>query len=879
MQVDREPRKPDTDKSFATGAACAERQAPVDTIRAAAEGPAHMSLLQRSHQFLLALLRDLRFAIRSIYKDGRFAVLAMIALALGIGAATVIFSVIYGVILNTFPFPNSDRITSFAIHDVRRAGRGGREYLLLPEFLDLREQNHVFEDISGVFGGFGNTPLVYQAADAAYEFNVSYLTANSFKFFGMDPVVGRLITPDDGKPGAPPVFLMSHRLWRQQFNEDRSIVGKTFLLGGVQRTLVGIMPPRFRWSWADAWLPISLDRSVIAAEPEFANAQVWPVGRLKPGVSLEQAAADLDVVTHQIAKTYPRRYPDKFSVTAMSLADRVLGPFKDLIYPLTAAVLMLMFIACTNVANLLLARATVREREIAVRAAMGGSRGRLVQQFLVESFVLAAIACVLGCLLAIVGIKFLVPLFPYNVFPQEAIVTPNSSVLLFAVVATLVTTLVCGLAPALFALRGQLYGRLAGTAPGAGAGFRHGRLRSTLLIAEVALSMVLLVGAAVMIRTFFNLTHVDLGFSADNVVTVRVPPPRTRANDPYNRVVDPLLFKQIVQRISGLPGALAASPTVMMPPRIAAGGSISIPGRVHKEQWVAGYDLVSEGYFSTLGMRLLRGRVLTAVDVEGERRVAVVNDTFVQKFFGNDNPIGRTVIIHNLSYASAATRKPGSNATDEAPFEIIGVVADAKNSGLNQPVFPEAFLPYTSVPFAAGTILVRTNLAPDSMVASIRQATYSVSPSTALTDVGTLKSFLHRDYYANPEFQLVVMTAFAGIGLILVIIGVFSVIAYSVSLQTHTIGVRMALGAQPGHILRMVLKSAFILVSIGIAIGLLVSIALTRVVASQVLGVKAIPSLMLVVVAAVVLIIGLGASYVPARRAAKVDPMTAIRYE
>ena len=368
---------------------------------------------------MTGLLQDFRFAIRSLTKDRRFALLAILALAMGIGSATVIFSAVYGVILNTFPFRDADQVTSFGIQDLSNPGNGRRESLSLPEFLDYREQSHAFADISGEYGGFGSTPLLYTVGDSSFEFSADFLSANSFAFFGVKPVVGRLATPEDTKPGAAPVFMMSYKVWRQQFNGDSKIVGTNFTLNGVSRTLVGIMPPRFRWGWADLWVPFPIDRGQIMSDPDLSKGSVWCVGRLNPGVSLKIAEADLNVVAHQLANIYPKDYPKQFTVTATRLTDRVVGPFKNLIYPLLGAVLMLLLIACSNVANLLLARATVREKEIAIRASIGASRARLVRQFLVESSVLAAAGCLFGCLLAYVGIRVVVPLIPYNVFPQE----------------------------------------------------------------------------------------------------------------------------------------------------------------------------------------------------------------------------------------------------------------------------------------------------------------------------------------------------------------------------------------------------------------------------------------------------------------------------
>src|SRR5215472_9150405 len=356
------------------------------------------------------LYRDLRYTLRTLAKERRFTLLAVLALALGIGSATVIFSAFYGVILNTFAFKNADEITAFYIVDQERP-TNRRPSLRLPELAYFREHNHVFQDLSGEFGGFGGTPLVYSTGGSTYQFDGCFLSANSFELFGMQPLVGRLPTENDVKPGAAPVFVIGAKLWREHFNSDPNVVGRSFTLNGVPRMLVGVMPPRFRWAWVDAWLPFSLDLNQIAGNPDLSGQMAYVVGRLKPGITVKQAAADLDLVAHEYSRIEPRLYAKRFTVTAKrSSQEAVEGlGFSRLLYPLMAAVILLLLIGCANVANLLVARATVRAREIAVRAALGASRALLLRQFLIESLCLAAVGCVAGCLLAYIGIKALRP--------------------------------------------------------------------------------------------------------------------------------------------------------------------------------------------------------------------------------------------------------------------------------------------------------------------------------------------------------------------------------------------------------------------------------------------------------------------------------------
>jgi putative ABC transport system permease protein len=812
--------------------------------------------------------QDLRYAGRTLAKDRRFSLLAILALALGIGSATVIFSAIYGVILNTFPFKDANEVTSFGIHDLSRPNSGEREFLSFKEFLYFREHNHVFDDLSGEFGGFGSTPLTYTTGSATYQFDADFLSANSFQFFGVNALLGRLPTPDDVKPGASPVFVIGDKLWRRQFNADPKIVGQSFMLNGIQRTLVGIMPPRFRWAWVDVWVPFSLDPGEAINNPDLKNQYLYTVGRLKSGVTLKAAVADLDVVAHQYAQIDPEEYPKQFTVSAESLADRVVGGFKELIYPLLAAVAMLLLIACSNVANLLLTRASAREKEIAVRSSLGASRGRLMRQFLVESCVLGAVGCVAGCLLAWIGIKAIVPLVPYNAFPQEAVIQLNPVVLAFSLGIAMCTTLFCGLAPAIHAVRGEIQPRLMGGGKGTDANFRHGKLRAALVIAEVALSIILLCGAGLMMRTFWGIEHVDFGFNSRDLLSMQLVFPQGVHRTPQEQK---LLFEKVFGAVENLPGVAAATVTMSSPPFGGPTSEVTIPGKTHSERWTSMFDLCSAGYFQTLQVNMLNGRLFSDGDVDSARRIVVINQTFARNYFGNDNPIGQNIKFNLLDEQVPELK--------DALFEIIGVVSDIKNRGLQRAPLPEAYLPYTIISSGGGNILVRTAVAPESLVSTIRQAVWAVDSNLAVTHVETIEATLQREVFAFPRFEFIILGAFGIIGLTLVIIGVFSVMAYTVSLQTHEIGIRMALGAQHADILRMVLRKGLSLVAGGILIGLAASFALTRLIASQLWGVSANDPWTFSAVVAVVVAVGAAACFLPARRATRVDPLVALRHE
>ena len=819
---------------------------------------------ERVGDWFHSVLSDCRYGVRTLFKERRFAFLAIFALALGIGASTVVFSVVYDGLLNPFPYKDANGISIFQIHDVTQPGTRGRGAFKFPEFLDYREQNHVFTDIVGT----AYTNVLYTSKEGVEQMQGAFITTNSFPFLGVPPMLGRWITDDDAKPGAAPVFVMSYSRWQEQFGGDPKILGSVFILNDESRTLVGIMPPRFRYFGAAVYFPLGLSRNAINSTDEYNRPRYLVAEeRRKPGVTLQAAAADIDVIARRLAKLYPDDYPKRFSIWTDTLASDVVGDSKNILYVLLAAVGMLLLIACSNVANLLLERATVREKEIAIRASLGASRARLVRQLLVESFVLAAAGGALGCLFAHAGIRVVATLIP-AMLPGEAELTLNGVVLLFAVAITVVCTLGCGLAPAIHAMRADLNKQLEGSGKGAGGTFRHGKLRAGLVVVEVALSIVLLGGAGLMTRTLYALTHVDLGFDASNVMAAEIVFPRGTYTTVQQRKT---FFQQVLARITALPGVVSATETISLPPYNAGQSGITVPAKTHSETWETLLDTCSAGYFSTLRIPLLRGRLLSEDDMNAGRFVAVVNQSFVRHYFANDDPLGQKFKFNVFDHIEQTPH--------DAYFEIVGVVADTKNQGLQGPPMPEAFIPYTVTAYANRAILVRTAVNPLSLLKNVREEIWSVDRNVAFAEAGTLSSFLQRYSYAQPEFGLVSLGTFAGIGLLLAAIGVYSVMAYSVSLQTREIGIRMALGAQRDDILRMVLRKGMALLIGGILAGLLTSFAVTRLLANEIWGVSANDPLTFCAVVAVVFLVGAAACLLPARRATHVDPLVALRYE
>jgi predicted permease len=814
-----------------------------------------------SLRFIETLIQDLRYGARTLMKNPGFTSLAILTLALGIGSTTTIFSAIQNILLDPFPYKDAHRIVAIQIHDTSDSRPGGRSAFQAPEFLDYQEQSQVFEEVIG----FTNDDVLYDNGAGMEQFNGGHVTPNAFSFLGVPAQLGRGITPDDARPGAAPVFVMAHKLWVKRFNQDPGILGQTFTLNGAPTTLVGIMPPRFIFYDADLWISRVMER--VAPR---ANRDYWAfLAKLKRGASAQQAQSDLELIARRLAQLYPDNYPKNFSVRIVSWFDSLFPQFRKTLYTIAAAVSLLLLIACSNVANMLLARATAREKEMAIRSAVGASRMRMVGQLLTESLLLALGGAVMGCLFSYAGVKGLAMLRYDNFIPGEAQIQLNLAALLFSLVTAVITAALFGLAPALQTVRKDLVEPLKGAGPGSGAGFRQGRMRNALVVFEVALSLVLLSGAGLLIRSFVKLQQMDMGFNPENILVAVLPFPRGQ----YDRAAEKQRFyEQLLPRLRALPGVVAATATTTLPPYGGIGSDVDIVGKTHTEKWRAIFQLCSEGYFSTLQLRTILGRTLSETEVNGARKVAVVNQTFVNKFLSNEYPIGRMVKINMLE------NMPDSPVKDPV-FEVIGVISDARNQGLQEPPAPEMFVPYTITGAFNRGILVRASAPPLSLLNDVRREIWAVDRSVALSLTGSLEDFLKRYSYAEPRFSLILLSVFASVGLTLVALGVFSVIAYTVARQTHEIGIRMALGAGRTDVVWMVLRRGLQLVGLGVGVGLLASSAVTRVIANQLWEVSPRDPLALGAAVAVVTLAGLAACYFPARRATKVDPLGALRCE
>jgi predicted permease len=811
---------------------------------------------------LRSFLSDFRFALRQLRKSPGFTFSAILTLALGIGSATAIFSVIHAVLLNPYPYKNADRLATFSVYAAEQF-RGWR--FPARAFVDFKEHNHSFDDMFGVV--WRGTHLTHDGD--AEEVSAASVTPGTFESLGIPPLIGRSLAPVDFTPGAPPVFVVSYKLWTNQFHRDPNILGTTHTLDGRRMTVVGVMPPRFQIGGFDLWMPLDIKRDTFVPGAGILSNEIWTVGHLRPGITPEQAAADLQVIATPFQTDDPIYFPPQFRIVVSTLNSQSVGPdFKLGLLALMAAVAVLLLIACSNVANLLLARATTREAEFGVRAALSASRFRIVRQLLVESFLLALASCAVGCLLAYVALKAIVAVIPPDTIPPEAVITLSPIALIFSLAATILTSVICGLAPALYAVRANSQTALRNAGKGMSIASRFGKLRNSLVVFEVALAIVLSISSGLIMRSLLALQHVDLGFNPSQVVYANISWPEDRVVTAEQKRV---AYRKILDGITLQPVVLAATEATNFPPYTFGWTTVAISGKEPPKNRNTASVFCTEGYFQTLGLVLLRGSLFSRSDIESARRAVIVNQTFARERFGEENPVGRQVRFNDFETLSDWPRDPW--------FEIIGVVTDAKNSGLQDPPRPEIYLPGAITAGIPDGVMIRATAAPSTILKQLRSEISAVDPNLALGDTGTIRTLLDHDYYARPRFLFITLCVFAAIAVILVAVGIFSVIAYTVVIQTHEIGIRIALGAQTGQILRLVLRKGVTLILFGIAIGFFASYFLTRLLSSQIWGVSPTDPYTYAVVSLLALLIGVVACLLPALRASHVDPWIALRCE
>lgn len=811
------------------------------------------------------LWQDLRYAARTLRKNRAFAAVSIATLGLGIGAATAIFSVVNNVLLAPFPYPDASRMVFPRIYNTQQSPEQARQGYKAAEVLEFGENNRVFDAIAATTG----ESVLYKRGEGSEWFLGARVTPGTFEFFGMPALHGRVMQSSDYQPGAPPVFVMRYKTWAERFNSDLSILNTTFFLNGAARTLIGIMPPRFGWYGADVFIPEKLTHD---ARESAGSQRFWfLLGHLKPGVSIQQAEADLTVIAHGLAKIYPQNYPRSFTVQVSTLVDSIVlvRRFKTTLYTVLAAVGLLLLIACSNVANLMLARATKREKEFALRAALGAERARLVRLLMVESLVLAISGAALGTFVAWGSLKLLVALIPPNLIPSEAVIELNAPVLGFTLCVALLTALIFGLAPALQSSRPDLNDPLRDSGKGVSGGFRGRWVRDVVVVMEVALSLTLLTGAGLLMRSFVALREVNVGLQADRVfqASVALPADRYKTAEQTTRFFQPLLL-----RLKALPGVVDAAVSSATPPYSGGRSKMEIAGKTHQDEWQSLFDPVSEEYFRVLRFPFRQGRGFSEAEVHDARRVAVVNETFARKYLPNEDPIGRRVHLASLDTFA--------DPLQDKWFEIVGVVGDVANGGgLQVPIEPEAWVPYTIAGPGNRFLMVRTAADPGAMMNAVRQEIWATDSGVGLVRPGTLEDFLTERLYAGPRFGMVLMAIFGSIGLILVTVGVYSVLAYATAQRTHEIGIRMALGAESTDVVGMVVRTGLRPVVAGIAIGIAASLLLGRVIGSQLVEVSAYDPATLAAMTLLLTMTAAIACWIPARRAARVDPLVALRYE
>jgi predicted permease len=800
------------------------------------------------------LWQDVRFGFRTIHRDRGFFLTAVLALALGIGSTTAIFSVIYNVLLEPFPYRDGQQIFCPEIHETGTSRINNQ--MTIPEFLDFQQQNHAFTNSMGVT----EESVLLKEPGQLKEFDADRVTGNTFQFLGMAALIGRGLLPRDAEPGAPPVFVLNYRVWKHDFNSDPNVIGKTFNLDGTPTTLVGVMPPRFAFWDGNLWRPLPLDRT----DKEHL---VVMYGHLRRGLTAKAAAAELMPLFTRLATVYPKQFPKRFNVKAENLIQETVGDFETTLYTLLGAVGLLLLIACASVSNLLLAKATAREKELAIRISLGSGRLRVIRQLLVESVLLALAGAGVGCLFAWAGLQGLVALLPMWTFPDEAVIGENMPVLLATIGIAMFTGMLFGLAPALAASRRDVNETLKAGTRG-NSGFRRGRLRNLLIVSEVALSLVLLMSSGLLMRSFVLQRQVDLGIRSDHVLVTRInlPAGQYKTSDSQAR-----FLRELLREMETHLGVASAGVATDLPPYSGLNTDFDIAGATHSEHWNGHMAGCSWQLFSTLGARLVAGRLLTEADENGKRHVVVINHTMAAKYFGRRDPIGQQLELTALKTAAEPIANPR--------FEIVGVVSDIKNEGTRKEVFPEAYLPYTVEGFGGYVVFLRTVGNPEALVPALTTAVLTLDRSVIPQMTWTLDRLLELSEYSRPRFGMTLLAVFAAIGLTLVSVGVYSVISYTVSRQRHEIGIRMALGATAGIIRSHVVTASLRFIYIGAGIGIVLTLLLSRVLAGQIWGVAWYDPVTLGVVLVLLTAVGLLAAYLPSVRATRVAPLACLRDE
>lgn len=813
------------------------------------------------------LMQDLRYGLRTLAKSPGFAVVAVLTLALGIGANTAIFSVIDGVLLNRLPYPEASRLV--IVWEQNPARGWFHNVVSAANFRDWRNQNQVFTGLSAIdersydVGGTGE-PLEVQGEQ---------VSANLFSLLAVQPALGRAFETAEDQPGSAHVAVLSNKLWKERYGGDPSVVGREITINREPFTVIGVMPRGFYFppfgDRARLWVS-GLDLS----RQERTWHEYVAVARLKPHVTLAQAQAGMDAIARGLAQAHPEQAG--WGVGLISLHEQMVGDTRPALLVLLGAVGMVLLIACANLANLQLARVVTREKEIAVRTALGAGKGRVVRQLVTENVLLAVAGGGLGLLLAGWGVRFLVALAPQDT-PGLDQVGVNAGVLGFTLLLSVATGLVFGLAPALGASKVDLNRTLKESSRGATGGARHYRLRSVLVSAEFALALVLLAGAGLLIRTFVALNRVDLGFDPHQVVTMRIALLGPRYEERSHQVQ---FFRDLLRNVESLPGVISAAALDGggLPPDGGNGDSFLIVGRPkppESEYPDAVYRVISPGYFRTMGIGLVQGRFFTDADNGDAARVVIISERLARDYWPGRDPLGS-----QLTFPGVGTVPHSSYKGPEPHFTIVGVVKSAKNRGLEVQPDEELYVPYSQYPTydLPRALLVRSSGDPAVLVSSVRHQVEALDQDQPVSDVRTMDQVVAAAE-AGRRFPMVLLGLFAGLALLLAGIGIYGVLSYSVNQRMHEFGIRMALGAGRRDVLATVLRRGAVLAAAGVGAGLAGALLLTHLMSRLLFGVRPADPLTLALVSLTLAGVGMLASLIPARRAAKTDPMVALRYE
>jgi putative ABC transport system permease protein len=803
-----------------------------------------------------SLWQDVRCGLRMLRKNAGFAVVAIVTLALGIGANTAIFSVIHGVLLSPLPYSDPDRIVLVLESN---PSRGFPQFSVSPpNYIDWKKESTSFEQIASIARGDFN----YTGGAEPERLSGARVGSSFFAVMGAAPAMGRTFFPEDDVLGKAGVVVLSYGLWTRRFGSDPQVVGKSLTLDGQTYRVVGVMQNGFQFPRrVDLWLPSEFDADALSPGARGAH-YLRVMARLKPGVSIDKAQAEMVAISKRLEQQYPRTNTG-WTSKLLSLNEATVGDIRPTLLVLFGAVGFLLLIACANVANLLLARASARQREIAIRFSLGASRLRIARQLLTESILLSGIATGAGLLLAEWAIRALRTLPPSNL-PRAANIGLDLPVLGFAAGVAVLTGLLFGFAPALQITRGAPSQTLKEGGRTASPG-RQG-VRSALVVLETTLALVLLVGSGLLLKSFLRLQTVDPGFQYKNIATANVSLPRSKYSTDAQEMQ---FFRQLLERIPSVQGVkevAASSGNPMEGSNLSfAFATKDLEALSPSDQPSAGYYVVSSNYFHTLGIPLLVGRYFTREDSPGSPRVAIISQTIAQRFFHDKNPIGQTIKI-------------GVGAAEPVAREIVGVVGDVKDDGLGEAATMAAYEPYTQMAWSDMTLFVRSDSDPSQMAGMLRSQVTSVDKDQPVADISTGDQLMAQAV-AQPQLRTTLLSLFAGLALILASLGIYGVMSNTVAQRTHEIGVRMALGAGQSSVLRLVLSNGMRLTLLGIALGTAGAFALTRLMKSFLFHVTPTDPSTFVEVALFLFLVALLASYIPARRATRVDPVVALRYE